>query len=210
MGENGERIQEAGSGISRRDALKKTVVAGGLVWATPTLLSSPAGAQTTISCTDCSGGVEATLKIPSNPQAAINCGVSCISHLVEENVPCLKDIGLSCLFGPGKFISVETGSFVNGRDRSAIINVGGGIIPLLIGVKLGSPDCCVVASCEDSYANDTSDCPGVLDPARTVIEVIPHPTLVDAVRILIDANDRPLNHMELAVCIPNALTGQCD
>lgn len=47
MGRHGK---DETAGLSRRELLQRSAVAGGIVWATPTLLASAAGAQTTVSC----------------------------------------------------------------------------------------------------------------------------------------------------------------
>ena len=48
---------QAGAGVSRRSLLKKSVVAGGLAWATPIVLASPAGAVSTYAnCVNCPTG----------------------------------------------------------------------------------------------------------------------------------------------------------
>lgn len=53
-------------GLSRRDVLKRSVVAGGLVWAAPTILASPAAAQTsTGACPNCPTGQLYGLKFDS-------------------------------------------------------------------------------------------------------------------------------------------------
>lgn len=50
-------------GLSRRSLLKKSVVAGGLVWAAPTILSQPAWAA---GCCTCTGGTIYSIKLDGN------------------------------------------------------------------------------------------------------------------------------------------------
>ena len=53
---------DAASGLSRRSMLKKSVVAGGIVWAAPTVLSNVASATTS---GDCVGGIKSVGKTDS-------------------------------------------------------------------------------------------------------------------------------------------------
>ncbi len=109
-GLDGDQAATGGS-LSRRDMIAKSAVATGLVWAAPTLLSSPAGATT--GCT-CVGGVKTTVKIASTSSS--NCGTACLSKRASLNFPCLDDL-VSCLQVKG-FISF-TQSLTNGQVRKA-------------------------------------------------------------------------------------------
>jgi hypothetical protein len=61
-GEKGDPVgdNEPGGTISRRDLLKKSAVAGGIVWATPMILSDVAHAA--ITCESCPPGKKYTIK----------------------------------------------------------------------------------------------------------------------------------------------------
>ena len=77
-------FEQSTSGISRRDMIKASVVAGALVWSAPVLFSGTAHAQT--GCCE-APFQEVALKFPTaNP----NCGVTCLDHLVDENVDCCQ------------------------------------------------------------------------------------------------------------------------
>lgn len=220
-GEHPETADAVGTGISRRDMIAKSVVAGGLVWAVPTLTSTAAGALT--GC-PCEGGVQTTIKVPSQPAA--NCGVACLSQRERFNFPCLDDLA-NCLFDAG-FISFDTAVFQNGSQRQAKIVLTGGITLLAAAVK--TQDNCVFADCSENYCPNTGTetgqiivCPGGTSggncsdtgfPGGTRIGNSTTPALncsedSTVTEILFDTKGDPINHIELALCIPNALTGQC-
>lgn len=209
-------------GLSRRDMIAKSVVAGGLVWAVPTLTSTPAGAVT--GC-PCDGGIRTTVKIPSSPSA--NCGVACLSQRESLNFPCLDDL-VNCLFEQG---FIEFQALNNGQVRKARIVLSGGIT--LLGAAVKSADDCFFADCENGYCPNTrshangSGSAEVVSPDRITVCAngssggncgISQPgspatpcTNTDPTKteILFDTQGAPINHIELALCIPNALTGQC-
>lgn len=198
------------SGLSRRDLIKGSVVAGGLVWAAPGLMSSPASAQTGCPCV---GGVQTTVKIPSSPSA--NCGVSCLSSRANFNFPCLDDL-VNCLFAAGYITFQE---FMNGQIRKARIVLSGGIKLLATAIKTTNE--CVFAECPNYCPNTCvgGDC----DPIPVTVIVCPGgnsggscPPDVDCqntdplkTEIVYTSHGQPINHLELALCVPNALTGQC-
>jgi hypothetical protein len=216
----------AEAGISRRDLIAKSVVAGGLVWAAPVLFSTPAIGQTGCSCPD---GVETTIKVPSAPSA--NCGVQCLSHHAGFNFPCLDDLA-NCLFELG-LISFETLEFQHGKVRKARIVLRGGITLLSASIK--SDNECYFADCPNFCPNTCElqaggACKGAnqVPPDRIVVcagggsggncpsslgttacgNANP-PLQPGDTEILFDTLLDPINAIELALCIPNALTGQC-
>jgi hypothetical protein len=84
MDELMDMVEQSRGGISRRDMIKASVVAGALVWSAPLLLNGTASAQT--GCCP-SPFQEVALKFTSaNP----NCGVTCLDMLVDENVDCCQ------------------------------------------------------------------------------------------------------------------------
>jgi hypothetical protein len=72
-GEKGDPVgdNEPGGTISRRDLLKKSAVAGGIVWATPMILSDVAHAA--ITCDSCPPGKKYTIKYNNNNGALGAC-----------------------------------------------------------------------------------------------------------------------------------------
>lgn len=205
-----------GGGLSRRDLIAKSAVATGLVWAAPTLLSSPAGAVTGCPCV---GGVKTTVKIASTTSS--NCGVACLSSRESLNFPCLEKL-VSCLQKKG-FISFQ--DLTNGQVRKARVVLSGGITLLGAGVKTASS--CFFADCANGYCPNTTDnnapvttdritvCAGGSSAGGCGSSQPGSPSTACATadplktEILFDTQGDPINHIELALCIPNALTGQC-
>jgi hypothetical protein len=222
-------IDAGAVGISRRDLITKSVVAGGLVWAAPVLFSTPAVGQT--GCV-CENGVETTIKVPSAPSA--NCGVQCLSSRADFNFPCLDDLA-NCLFELG-LIQFETLEFQHGQVRKARIVLRGGITLLAASIK--SDNECYFSECPNFCPNTCQQqngkactgsnvvppdriivCPGGLSggtcppafaaPSTTACGGANPPVGPNDTEILFDVFGDPINAIELALCIPNALTGQC-
>lgn len=233
------------TGISRRQMLTRSAVAGGVVWTAPTLLSSPAGAQ--IEPCPCNGGALTTVKISSTPSR--NCGASALSQRGKYNYPCLSALYL-CLFEQ-KYVEIKDQNFENGSARQAEIVLKGGITAISVGVKSSNyyyfadcPDYCenlrapsgdaslvetgwriegtqynpigiYTGSVDDkcTAANTGQTVPTVTadNPATPDVDESTMIIQIDA-PIELQGNSyarRPLNHMEMSICIPAALTGQC-
>lgn len=223
-----------GFSLTRRQVIAGTIVGGGLMWAAPTLLSSPAAWATHCPC----GGIKATFKLPSNPESSVNCGVQCLSHRDEFNFPCPDDL-LNCLIAEG-FITQEPipQPFDHGQIRKARITLTGGITVLAVGAKSDSE--CYFADCTNSYCPNTCEqqagvgCGGADGVPPNRIVICPGGSTVHSsctndtsvttglpaapgcqtpqagrTEIIVDTIGDPINPIELAICIPNALTGIC-
>ncbi len=207
MGEKGEKTADAG--LSRRDMIKRTAVAGGIAWAAPTLWAAPAGAvQTGPGCQECENdGILYYVKIASASSA--NCGQACIDLGTYDSKPGEPRCG-TCLFESGAITFVVTESFTNGQTRKARVTLD----PRLRLVETGAQfkgDCHNVV-CTNGFVQDPPPGPG--RPTITVVQgtqpVPPDnpgtPTVIDyiasaAVNAPIKDID-PLNHVALIVCFP--------
>lgn len=94
------------SGLSRRSMLKKSVVAGGVVWVAPTVLSNVASASTT---DDCVGGMKSAGKTES--------GITgCNSNQIPASVICREITNYST----NTFDSCDKVSFANSNVQGNI------------------------------------------------------------------------------------------
>lgn len=232
MGEEISEQVEESVGISRRKLIAGSVAAGGLVWAAPSLLSSPAAwAGHTCPC----NGIKTTVKLPSDPDGSANCGVQCLSHLAHYNFPCLDDL-VSCLIDQG-FVTISNEDFVHGQARRARVILSGGISILAVGAK--SDNECYYAECVNDFCPNTCRlqsggactgasavppnriivCPGGTTPGSDCTNDTnattgsPDGAVCTAgsgvTEFIVDMHGDPINPIEVALCIPAALTGQC-
>lgn len=196
-------------GLSRRDLIAKSVVAGGLVWAAPTVLTGRAGAQTFC----CDVGTPVTIKVAE--QQGVNCGVACISRRGSHNYDCPDDL-VECF----NELDLVVGDFVSGGEDTAIIHIAAGLSVISAAAKAG--DNCYFADCptpatSQNDQNHPNLCLGSAggggecslseglnrvwmvpgdDPGTTTVHVNTHP-------------DGQLNHVELSLCVSPAITGIC-
>lgn len=189
-------VDATSGGMSRRDLIKKSAVAGGLVWASPVLLQGVASAQT--NCRSCPNGVLYTLKIPSG--SAVNCGQGCL-----ERFTCG-----TCLFDVGAVTFVATEFFTNGKTRAAEVTLDPRLRLVATSGKFSGP-CSVapVSSCDDdppfSGGNPritvfpgTPPNPGANPPNPGTPTTI---TFVSSAAPSATGGDvDPLNHVDITVC----------
>ena len=145
--ETGATVADDPGGLSRRDLIAKSVVAGGLVWAAPTLMSTPAGATGGCSCI---GGVKTTIKIPSEPQPELWRLV-----LVQTCAPELALPARSLRVPRGRRATSRPTSSRTARYARRRIVLSGGIRLLAAGVK--STDDCYFADCANGFCPNTDD-----------------------------------------------------
>ena len=218
--------------ITRRQLIAGSVVAGGLAWAAPTLLSSPAAWATHCPC----GGIKTTAKLPSDPQSSVNCGVQCLSHREGFNFPCLDEM-VDCLID-NNLIEIIPEDFVHGQVRRARVILKEGISLLAVGAK--SDNECYFAECDNGFCPNScllqsgDPCTGASDvpPNRVVVCPGGSTTHVNCTNdtnattgggaapncgtpralvteFIVDMLGDPINAIEVALCIPNRLTQVC-
>ena len=204
-----ERLLERG--ISRRDMIKASVVAGGLVWTAPLLLSGRAAADPADTC--CTNGVPVTVKVASNSGANCN-GTSCIDMRAAAHPTQFSSFATQCQTFLGCINNTTLGLFtVNAFSTSggsANITIKQGITVVSVGAKSGSA--CRFADCPCFATTHTAGdpCPntdinGNPIAAAPVITVKPSGT-----NTVIDvAGFNPLNELQITLCLSHQVTGMC-
>lgn len=172
-----EMVEAQGpGGLSRRDLITRTAVAGGLIWAAPVLLASPASAaHDPCACHD---GLVYYIKIAS--EEGINCGnITCTKLDNAKTAVCGK-----CLVDQGIVVIADL-EFVAGKVRFSSITLG--------------PEVSLVQFCAQTKSNlITVDCPGFQDPSDPDIITVTN----GGKRITADPAT-PLNEVGLILCAPS-------
>lgn len=145
-------------GISRRDMIKASVIAGGLIWSAPVLLTGQAAVAASTPC--CATGAPVRFKLTS--ATATNCGNSCFDHPPATQptwsfltaIPCSTTIG-NCLISAGN--SFVKGIFKMGGSQANIALKPG---VTLIAAAAKTQDNCffAVCPCFPGCQNDTGTC----------------------------------------------------
>lgn len=126
-------------GLSRRELLKASAAAGGLVWVAPVLSTSAAWGQTAPCCT-CEGTVIYAKFAPGNSQSCQN---QCLQPqkfgvTARYSLECLASLGLVGLCDD-----------VDSSARTASISFSGGVTPIKVAFQASGS--CYVARCEDGF-----------------------------------------------------------
>lgn len=181
----------AGSQISRREMVKASVVAGGLAWSAPILLSGKAAAQVAPHAC-CPTGTPVTIYI--NASGELEC-------VAPGTVPCLPgsatfpcpDGFLECLDDEAlDLISVNVNT--PGAD-TATITVDGDFDVIAVAAQT-TTDCF------------WEECPNFPLVGTPQITVIPNPAL-SVIQIVIGPFGGDLQRIALSLCLPETLTALC-
>lgn len=158
MDETVEPIGRPSGGLSRRDMIKASVIAGGLVWSAPALLTGKAAMAATTPC--CPDGTPVRFKLPS--ATSTNCGEACFDNPPDSQpdwafltaIPCSTTIGNCLISGVNGFVK---GVFKMGGSQANIVLVPG---VTLIGAAAKTQDDCyfTVCPCFAGCQNDTGTC----------------------------------------------------
>jgi hypothetical protein len=216
-----------GGGISRRDMIKGSVIAGGLIWAAPVLLTGKAAAQVSdIPCCD-TGLLHFEINVPSG---TLNCGATqCLSNLdfIDTSFNCADDDDIeTCL---PSLMTLD--AFSSGANGTAQVTLRPGVTLIAASAKQSArcffticPDFATgpttgVPNCEQHQNDeglDADDCEPVdataADPNRVWVTLVPDPESEDpnpplVQRINFAAN--PLTQIEFAICLAPDATGLC-
>lgn len=126
-------------GLTRREMLKRSAVAGGVVWAAPLLTTSgKAWGQTSGCCACLGGGIIYAKFAPGNAQTCTNQCLIPTSDIKIAQTDCLIDNG---------FLSVCDD--VDSSDSTASLAFGNGTTPIKFGLK--STNDCYVARCNEGF-----------------------------------------------------------
>jgi hypothetical protein len=206
--------------LSRRDMIKASVVAGGLVWSAPLLLTGKAAAQTS-GALCCPEGTPVTVKVSS--MTGVNCGVSCLDNFDDLNFDCPDDL-VDCLGDPALELIVS--DFSSGGDDTATIVLAPGVSLIAASVKASNR--CYFTRCDPCFTSSQVDfsvckntcqqqngnaCSGVsIPPQNNRIWVIPNVPNPGFTTIMVNTHAPPdgvLNHVELSLCIAPEITALC-
>lgn len=202
--EGAASVQDGAVGQTRRDMLKKTALAGGFVWAAPTLLAAPAGAQVTgDDCRTCeNNGILYRVKISS--QTSANCGQASINLRGDYGSgPGAPRCG-TCLFDSTAIQLATTEEFVNGRTRQAQLIIDERLRLVEVGAKFVDDH---TKNCEDNFVLQYNPGNGQ-DPGTTTSDPTLQAIVVSGSSVggtgptIIDFYDdfTPINFVDIVVC----------
>lgn len=212
--------QDSG-GFSRREVISKSVVAGGLIWASPVVLSGRAGAAVTC----CDVGTPVTIKVAE--QTGVNCGVACISQRGSTNYDCPSDL-VECFDD----LDLVVGDFTSGGADTARIVLAAGLSVITAAAKAGSncyyADCPTPATSQTDSTNPNTCLGSAGGGGACTFRASETPlppaaggknrvwltagTGAEAGKTIVNVNTHPdgqLNHVELSLCVSPAVTGIC-
>ncbi len=197
----------ASSHLSRRDMVKSSVVAGGLVWAAPMLLSSSRAEALETCCPSGSSNLTVTIA----PDGTVGCGTpTCL----VGNPPCDADDTIACI---DDFVIVGNDTISIGVTLPIVgtINVNVNIMTIALqGVTLAAiaaqsstafltPNACtVIGGCPD-LSLLVAPLPFSIQ-AGGLIAIVTGPVTVLGVEVI-----GALDHVELELCIPGTASGLC-
>jgi hypothetical protein len=215
-------------GVSRRDMIKASVVAGALVWSAPILLTGKAAAAPGDPC--CPNGTPVSINIPE--KGGVNCGaVQCLDNVLigfpnGADFPCTSDL-TNCINEQ----RLVVGDFQGGGTDEATIILAAGVTLIVGTVKTGSD--CFYTRCNPNGPFDSGHSTSVddgvnpniceaqnegpcdsIDPplppaptGRNRIFITPGPMGTTIVHV--DQSSDPLGQVELSICVAPEVTALC-
>jgi hypothetical protein len=221
-----DEVEQTASGISRRDMIKTSVIAGGLVWSAPVLLTGKAAAAPGDPC--CPNGTPISVNI--SEQNGLNCGArQCLDNVLPgfpNGADFACQTGLTNCLGD---LDLVVGDFQGGGTDEATITLAAGVTLIVGAVKTGSncfftrcqpglhttsptdavnPNICRQQTTNAVCTFNGNDVP--LPPevgGRNRIYVTPGPNGTTVVHI--DMSSDPLSQVELTICVAPEITALC-
>lgn len=220
-------------GVSRRDMIKASVIAGGLMWSAPVLLTGKAAAATPC----CPNGTPVRFKLPS--ASSTNCGNACFDgQPAFASITCSTAIG-DCLINPAnEFVK---GVFKMGGTQADVVLKPG--VTLIAAAAKGTSDChFTVCPCFATAKNPPSPDPNCPAGCSSCLNFCAKPngnactgmgaptyppnriwvlldTSLDAMgnpqpdpgftTLRVDTGPDSLNFVDLVLCLAPAITGIC-
>jgi len=234
MDESMEELEETPGGISRRDMIKASVIAGGLVWSAPILLTGKAAAAAGDPC--CPNGVPVAINI--SEQNGVNCGArQCLDNILPgfpNGADFACQTGLVNCFN---MLDLVVGDFQGGGTDEATITLAAGVTLIVGAVKTGSncfftrcnpnggpnfnsghtisptdavnPNICRQQSTNAVCTFNGNDIPlpNGTNNGRNRIYITPGANGTTIVHI--DMSSDPLSQVELSVCVAPEVTALC-
>lgn len=170
-----EMVETQGpGGLSRRELITRTAVAGGLVWAAPVLMASPASAQ--FDTCGCGDGLVYFIKIAS--AHGVNCGNITCTNLDDAKTAVCG----TCLVESGIVVIADL-VFEAGTVRFSSITLG--------------DEVALIQFCAQTKSTHiTVDCPGFVDSAGII-------TVKNGGKLIEADPATPLNEVGLILCAPS-------
>ena len=232
MDESMDQIEQSSGGISRRDMIKASVIAGGLVWSAPVLLTGKAAAAPGDPC--CPNGTPLSINIAE--KAGVNCGArQCLDNVLPgfpngADFGCDPDLA-NCL---GE-LNLVVGDFQGGGTDEATITLAAGVTLIVGAVKTGSS--CFYTRCNPAgpdfnsthtksatdavnpniCRHQTTNAVCTFGPNDTPLPPAPggrnrifiEPGMGGTTIVRIDMSSDPLSQVELTICVAPEITGMC-
>jgi hypothetical protein len=202
MDESMDVLEQSTGGISRRDMIKASVVAGALVWSAPVLLSGTAFAQT--GCCE-APFQEVALKFTSaNP----NCGVTCLDHLVDENVDCCQALADALIMN----VTYNAGTQQGGPAGTATIEINTSLATLtgasVRGGGTGQPIC--FDRVRDPRVGCATFPPDTTTDGRVMFDDESNPSVVTIqMKALPNNKFETINQAEVLLCVKTSISLFC-
>jgi hypothetical protein len=141
-------------GLSRRDLIKRSAVAGAIVWAAPVIDSSAAWGQTPTDCNECNGLTLYSKYAPGNSNTV---GNQCLAPCPPVTV-----ISSSVLTACGL---ISTDDTVQSGANDARVTFSTAV--RLIRTSIKSTNDCYMSSCKDNFASVRTYTPAANPPCNT-------------------------------------------
>jgi len=219
-----DSVEESPGGISRRDMIKASVIAGGLVWTAPVLLTGKAAAAPGQLC--CEQGTAITFKVSSG--SGSTCGGSgCLDTFVSTtNPPTVVSFG--CPPGLLQCLTTTLGFVRNSFQgtQTATVTLDQGITLIAASVKgqnmcfyticpcfpksdgTCSSGCPSSSSCLNTcqQQGNNNSCNSLVPPNRITVSTSGSTTVVT---VNLQPGDGNIDFLQLSICVPQAVTGMC-
>jgi hypothetical protein len=199
MNDSVDAVEPSAGGISRRDMIKASVIAGGLVWTAPVLLSGTAYAQVEACCPT---GTPVTVTI--TPDGQLHCGIAQCLVQAGESFDCDPDM-LQCLADSGVDVAITLVNDRNGNPDHTEVHVDllNGIVLLAVAVNTtggSNPNHCALVK--------------VINPTTCNFPQAPNNITIPGNRRQVQINFDAdvfglLNQVELTLCIPATFSALC-
>jgi hypothetical protein len=205
--------EQSPGGISRRNMIKASVVAGALVWSAPLLLSGTASAQDE-NC-PCMGTL-VRLNMQSASLASANCGnVSCLAARDPDlGVACGdREADVVCAIQADNLITFGPGTSFN--DGLATLNLDPMLSIVSVSVKQqgAGGGTCYFTDCGPANLSTTQGAP----PLNTLTSgaTVPVPNRIwvtnagQTINIALPGSQNNIIEINLLLCVSQAVTGMC-
>jgi hypothetical protein len=219
MDESMDAVEPKSGGLSRRDMIKASVIAGGLVWSAPVLLTGKAAALVNPSACCPTGfssnvGFKITNYNAGQDMATVNCGADCLTSVVP-NLGCSTQLP-DCLVDQGfvDVVAFEKGS-LNPNPVPGFATIDISEDARILAVAVNTEHWCIIAECP-TFAPNTCSTSNAANPCPTSPSVATTPRITvtpngtgQRINIQMQLGDETINQLHIALCINSDITGVC-